>query len=262
MALSWSAKRQLTIIGIFFLFGIIILGFILYPKIVKDPTCFDGKQNGLERGIDCGGSCAQICPFDANSLVLVWSRAFSSVPGYTTAVAYIDNNNTSSGVISIPYEFRIFDDQGRIATKQGTTFIGAHGVSAIIDTHIPVGNRIPVRATFEFLSPPVWTVYSKPIIDSVTTNITVRNETLSDVSTAPKLSAILFNDSLYDLKDIDVVAIVYDTVGNAITASQTHIFDTIGINSSKEIFFTWPDPFPQEVGRIEILPKINPFLIR
>lgn len=27
-----------------------------------DPTCFDGKQNGGETGIDCGGVCDSICP--------------------------------------------------------------------------------------------------------------------------------------------------------------------------------------------------------
>src|SRR3989338_2788105 len=163
MALSWSAKRQLTILGIIVIVIAIIVGSIIYPKIVKTPTCFDIKQNGDEHGIDCGGSCVNVCPFEANSLVILWSRVFPSVSGYATAIAYVDNRNTDSGVLSIPYEFKIFDDQGRIVTKQGTTFIGAHGGSAIIETHIPVGNRIPIRSTFDFLAQPAWRIFNKSV---------------------------------------------------------------------------------------------------
>jgi len=37
------------------------------PPVVR-PTCFDGKRNGRETGIDCGGNCAPCAPRPVNNL--------------------------------------------------------------------------------------------------------------------------------------------------------------------------------------------------
>lgn len=262
MALSWSAKRQLMIISGIAVIAVIILAIIIYPKIVKDPTCMDGKQNGTESGVDCGGICAKVCPFEANSLVVVWSRVFPSVEGYATAVAYLDNKNTDSGAINLPYEFRLFDDQGRIATSRGTTFIGGHGTSAVVVTQIPVGSRMPIRASFEFLGEPAWVLFNKNMIDTVTANLVIDHVEIRDQKTAPKISATINNNSSYELPAMDVIVIVYNGEGEALDASTTHLFEPTKGNSSREVFFTWPKPFTEPYSRAEIIPLINPFLLR
>ena len=53
----------------------IIAGYFVYTVLFKvDPTCFDGKKNQDERGIDCGGVCALVCLADAKTVVPIWSR--------------------------------------------------------------------------------------------------------------------------------------------------------------------------------------------
>ncbi|MBU6431623.1 hypothetical protein KGQ29_04640, partial [Patescibacteria group bacterium] len=71
---SWSQKRKSIYFLIFaaFLFSFIILPayFIFY----KAPTCFDGKQNGDEKGVDCGGSCVNLCRSQYLEPNIIWSR--------------------------------------------------------------------------------------------------------------------------------------------------------------------------------------------
>lgn len=262
MALSWSAKRQLLIIGGIAVIAVIILAMIIYPKIVKDPTCFDHKQNGTESGVDCGGVCASVCPYEANSLSVVWSRVFPSLEGYATAIAYLDNKNTDSGAVNVPYEFKLFDDEGRIATTRGTTFIGAHGTGVVVATHIFVGNRVPIRATLDFLSPPSWVLFNKVAADAVTSGLSVNNIITRDEKTTPKISGTINNNSSYELPAMDVAVIVYNGEGEAINASVSHLFESISPEGSRDVFFTWPESFIEPVGRVEIIPLVNPFLLR
>ncbi|PHJ24936.1 sushi domain (scr repeat) domain-containing protein [Cystoisospora suis] len=38
------------------------------PLVCKVPSCFDGIRNGDETGVDCGGSCTQVCPSCFNGI--------------------------------------------------------------------------------------------------------------------------------------------------------------------------------------------------
>ena len=59
--MTWAAKRQLQYLSGFLAIILVIVLIIIAPYLRSDPTCFDGKQNGNEEGIDCGGSCDLIC---------------------------------------------------------------------------------------------------------------------------------------------------------------------------------------------------------
>jgi len=91
--ITWALKRQIFIviglIIIIFIFGFLII----YPSFNKAPTCFDGKQNGNETGINCGGSCARACLSQVENVSVLWARAFQVIPGRYNAVAYIVNHN-------------------------------------------------------------------------------------------------------------------------------------------------------------------------
>ena len=55
---------------------ILIVIYSLYhfrDVISPAPTCFDGKANGLENGIDCGGNCNLMCTDEVKPLIVEWS---------------------------------------------------------------------------------------------------------------------------------------------------------------------------------------------
>ena len=68
------------------------------------------------------------------------------------------------------------------------------------------------------------------------------------------------NVSLFQVNNIDVIALIYGKSGNVMVASRTKV-DSLPGNSSKDLFFAWPDPFTEPVSKVEIIPKIDPFTL-
>lgn len=237
----------------------LILAYFVYDFFIKTtPTCFDGIQNQNETGIDCGGVCAAVCADQAKTIVPVWSRVFTTAGDVHSVVAYVENQNPTAGVEKINYEFKIYDDQNILAGDPitGTTFIGPNDKTAIYASPIKTGNRIPKSVFFRFTSDPQWVTtpaqYNTPQLSTANTQLT-------DVDTAPKLSADVVNSTLYNYKNIEVVAILYGADGNAINASDTFI-SSLPQQSTKTVYFTWPQPFGVPVAKIEIIPRLNPFI--
>lgn len=233
-------------------------GYFVYQNFFKtEPTCFDGVKNQDERGIDCGGACALVCPMDAKTIVPVWSRVFPIAGDVYSVVAYVENQNVDAGVKKVGYEFRVYDDQNILVGDpvSGSTFIGPNDKTAIYASPVKSGNRTASNVFFRFTEAPVFTVidkrYSVP-------QLSVRNTDLSDLAASPKLSADIVNDTLFDYRNIEVVAVLYDADGNAVNASDTFV-DDLPQQSSKKVFFTWPVKFDRPVTRIEIIPRVNPF---
>ena len=78
--MTWALKRQIFYVGVLVLFFSIAGFLIIYPKLSKSPTCFDGRQNGEELGVDCGGACAKACVAQVDNISVLWSRAFKIFP--------------------------------------------------------------------------------------------------------------------------------------------------------------------------------------
>ena len=236
------------------------LGFLLfYPQFNKAPTCTDGKQNGTETGIDCGGSCARACTSQVNQISILWSRAFRVVPGRYNAVAYLENHNSNTAIEKISYRFRFADkDNIYIGKRDGETFIPPQGRFAIFEPAIDVGNSIPVYTTFEFTETPNWIQVSQKKVDQL--KVFVSNIKLQNESTEPKLSAVVTNNSLFKIPEISFVVILYDALGNAISASHTYLPVLAG-NEIADINFTWREPFTKPVVVKEIIPMFDIFSV-
>lgn len=257
--MDWSTRRKM---GCFSVVGVIIaifLAYFVYIFFIKTtPTCFDGIQNQNERGIDCGGVCALVCTADAKTIVPIWSRVFNTAGDVHSVVAYVENQNPTAGVQKIGYEFRIYDDQNILAGEpiSGTTFIGPNDRTAIYASPIKTGNRTPKNVFFKFTTAPEWITTPDRFN---TPQLGTANAVLTDEKTVPKVSADIVNSTLYDYKDIQVVAILYDANGNAVNASQTYV-DTLPEQTTQKVYFTWPKPFGVAIARIEIIPRLNPFI--
>lgn len=257
--MDWSTRKKLGCMGIVAAVIFLIAGYFFYETFIKiTPTCFDSKQNQDERGIDCGGICSRVCAMDAKTIVPLWSRIFHVAGDVYSAVAYVENQNVTAGVQKVSYEFRAYDAQNLLVADpvDGTTFVGPNDKTAIFETPIKTGNRIPTSVFFTFTSVPVFATtdakYRVPQLSSANTKLT-------NVTTAPKLSADIKNDTLFDYANIPVVAILYDADDNLISASQT-LIDAIPQQSSQTVYFTWPAKFDKPVARIEIIPRLNPFI--
>ena len=254
---TWALRRQIlyvTIITIVVVTVTSIGGYLLFHKV---PNCFDGVQNGDETGVDCGGHCLKICPAQAIAPIILWQRIFpaNTDQGFWSVVAEVENPNATASVKSIGYLFKVYDDQGvPIGEKTGVAELPANSITPIFESYIPTGKHIPVRATFEFTTVPEWFKIGERLRD-----IEITNQDIEAVSSAPRVTANIQNLGLNTERDIEVIAIVYDAIGNAIAASRTSV-DELQKNASQPLAFTWRIPFVRPVSRVEIVPKYDPYI--
>jgi hypothetical protein len=255
--MSWALKRQIIIIVLILAVIGSIATVILYPKLNPPPTCVDGRQNGSEQGVDCGGSCARICPFQTNDVVVKWARAFPVSDEVWNAVAYIENPNVTAAARRVHYEFRLYDENSIFITnREGYAYIAPNGASAIFEGGIKVGSRVPHSTQFKFFDDPAWET-TDPRNNEI--KIIPSLQKVENEDTRPKFSAVVTNASdLYSVEGINLVAILYGADGNALSVSETTL-DGLGPTQSANVYFTWQKPFGAPVTRTEIIPRFNVF---
>jgi hypothetical protein len=247
---TWSTKRKY---GFFFLFVLILVILIGVPAVYflyKKPTCFDGKQNGTERGIDCSGSCPKLCPADFAEPRVLWSYSMRVVPGVYNSIAYVQNPNPVEAK-SVPYVFRIYDDKGvQIAERKGNAFVPAGQKFAIFQGGIEL-EQAPARTTFEFGAVSSWRqgeIFSK--LKVVRTDL--------DQGTSPRAEVTIKNYSLdKDVGETDAFIILYDADDNRVAFSKT-VIEGVPANESRILYFTWPESFSKSVVRTEMLFTAKP----
>jgi hypothetical protein len=250
--MSWGTRRRNTIIFIVVLVVILpamIGGFLFF---YDPPNCFDGKKNGSETGVDCGGSCELLCTEQTKMPVVVWERFFRVSPGVYNVVAYVENQNPSAGVMYAPYIFQIFNqDNVLIGEREGSTRLYANSIMPVIETNINTFKQVPFRVSFQ------WTndlVFEKE--PPVPVELVIQDERYF-VDNIPKVTAKVKNITLKNIDEIRLIVLLYDTFNNVIGSSSTVIEELKG-EESKDITFTWPIPFAEEVSRIEIVPIYEP----
>ncbi len=249
---SWSTKRQFTYAGITFLVFLFIFTGIAAKILYKPATCSDGKKNGTEEDIDCGGSCAKLCSMQTIPPIILWQRISNVSHGLYNAIAYVENSNPNAIARDIPYEFKLYDKNGVvIAVKDGKTFLPANKVSPIFEGPINTGERTAERMTFEFTQSPNW---QKQTVEEP--KLALISKTLSAVDSLPRLDATMQNASIQFIKHADVIAILYNDKGNAIAFARSSV-DNLAKGQNQNIFFTWREAFTAPVTRIEIVPRVS-----
>lgn len=251
--MSWSSRRKTN-----YLLGTIIfvVVFIIIPLSIyfyKMPTCSDGKQNQGEAGIDCGGPCKLLCRAQYNDPKFLWGRwSKIKTSGLYNILAYIENPNIEAGTKEIFFRLKLRDSEGLLLLeKVGSTYVPPNKNFAIIISGVDLKDKVPGRPIeFDFLPGARW-----QNMESKENGLVSLYKNLVDSSTQPKVTATISNRTLKAISNIEVIAILYNIEDNAVAFSSTKI-DKIDKESNEEAVFTWPEPFSEEIYRIEIIPKV------
>lgn len=257
--MTWSEKRKLSLLGIVFSVIAAAVYIVIHQAVTVAPTCYDNKRNGNEVGVDCGGSCTFYCKNELAEPKVRWVRTFEITPGIVHAVAYIQHSYPVAGARALRYQFKIYDEKNTLITERtGSTFLGPMGETAIVETLIPVGNVTPAVTRFSFLPPVPWEKIAPDF-----SNVVIKTDkyVLEPFTGGTRLTVTLDNKSRYSFTDLDVVAILYDASGNAITASKVLVPSVTGL-SQQTAYFTWPFTIRVPVSRVEVIPRFNPFTAR
>lgn len=240
MALTWSGRRKALYTSVGGILALMLAIFAYTALFTAPPLCTDGKQNGTEQGVDCGGSCARICDAAARAPVVLWARSFEQAPQTYTAAAYIQNNNVGSGARQVAYTFQLFDQENKLVVdRTGVADLPPVSVIPIIESNINVGNRSVSRTLFSFSSQPQWARAGE------LPQLSVSEQQLA--KDGSRLSATVSNGSFSDART-SVAAVLFDQDGVARGASKSTV--VVPARGSLPITFTWA---PQEgVVRAEI----------
>lgn len=256
--MSWASRRRATYtFGVTLFFLVVIGGPVAYHFLTIPPTCNDGKQNQGETAIDKGGPCLILDERALAPTANLWSRSFRVRAGSYNAVAYIQNPNANAGAINVPYTFGLYDDQNvLVAERRGVVSIMPGVITPVFEGAIDTGNRVAVHTYLEFNRAPVW-----ERLTNAADPIKVSSVVSENLDSTPRVSAIVENQSVADIKNIEFVAVLFDGAGNAFASSQTAL-DQLSGGEKRTIFFTWPDPLHTAIGRIDILPVVQPAVVR
>lgn len=243
----WAFWRRVQYGSGFFVLFLLVSTALYSAFVYVPPTCFDGLGNGSERGVDCGGSCVRICTASVQQPSVVWAQSFKIIDGQYNAVAYIKNTNVVAATPELRYTFTLKDNGVVIAERSGKTILPPNSVYPIFEGRIKTTDgKEPTETTITLEPVDLW----QPAAVGAD-QFTVRDFSLTDADTRPRLKAVVENTELTTAENVEVVATIFSSAGVPLTASQTFI-DSISPRSSKDTVFTWPNSIAKIVRSCEI----------
>lgn len=252
--MDWSSTRKLLYIGVLTSIILFFIGIFVYVKFFnKPPSCFDTIQNQDERGIDCGGVCALLCPSESRPLVVQFSRLFKVGPGEYSVFALVENQNQNVFAREVNYVFKVYDKDNILLTElAGKTFAPPGRVFQIFNHSVLTGFRDADKVTLTIEPNVLWERG-----EFVDPNITVGSIKAEKIDTRFRIQASLSNKEVYALKDMPVYVVVYDDQNNAREASAT-VVDYVSPNDEAPLSFTWNHNFDFDFAKIDIIPRPLP----
>jgi len=242
----WAFWRRLQYgIGYFFVLSLLITGGY-YSFFYSPATCFDNLQNGTELDIDCGGGCTRICAFTVAPPTTVWAKSFLITENQYNAVAYIENRNDQAGIPNLPYTFKLYDAAGLITERQGVTGLPPGSTYPVFEGRINTNGRIPTETTLTLGTVALWLPSNFNRGQFKTSDII-----LEGADVRPRLTASIENSDLNEVRNVEVVATIFDARGTPLTASQTFV-DIFPGRSTVDAVFTWPRPIAKTLRSCDV----------
>lgn len=196
---------------------ILAVFYLLWFK--PEPSCFDGRWNQEELGIDCGGQC-QDC--EIKTLVPIserWLKYFS-VDGKTVIVAEIKNSNTDYAASGLSYVFDIYGKDGsKIKSIARKSFIYAEEIKCLFEQADVKSQEIAeIKISFSVLDWKRKKEFSQPKIQKrqlITS--------LQDDQTGSETSGAVVNDNPFSLSKLRIVGFLLNKNGIELGASKTEL---------------------------------------
>jgi len=244
---SWSTKRRLVYGGGLFVFVVIIMLLFFARFFYVAPTCFDGRKNGGESGVDCGGTCQFICTSDSLKPIVLWSKIFNISGDVYTAVSYVENPNINARNDNAEYRFTVLDQDNKLITVvEGRTNIPKNKRFVVFEPGIVIKINKPKSAQFEFTSFGNWRKDT-----TIEPDIVIEHGGLLSTSTVPRINGKVYNNSFKTITSVELDVLVLDSKENVVAASRTFV-DNLLAQSNQNFVFTWPKPFDLGVEACQI----------
>ncbi|MEK9155009.1 MAG: peptidoglycan-binding protein [Patescibacteria group bacterium] len=210
-------KQLLYGAGYLALFFLIIFG--AYSIWFKSaPSCFDGKKNQSETGIDCGGSCPACAIKTLADIEGNWVKKFS-VDKQSALSAEIKNSNSNYGAI-FSYGFDIYTNNGEvIKTQKIKSFIYPSQIKYVFDlVDVNYADISEIRISFFDVDWKSEADFSQPKIQKRDI-FTKANEDGLGV----EVSGLIINNNPYPFSKAEIAAFLVNSDNIKLSASKTEL---------------------------------------
>lgn len=254
---QWSKTRKRIILFIVLSALILIVGLPGFLIFYKAPSCSDGRHNGDENGVDCGGSCQRVCAPESLPIIVDGDPRILKVSDQAyLVVALLENPNLDAEVKKARYILRLYGNESfnPVKTIEGETYIPRGGSLVLFEGPFTTDANIPpTRAVLEWVqSSLLWEKTNRPSI-----NLSVADNNLTRTDSSPRLEVKVKNLSLERANNIELTALVSDESGSIFAASKTFI-TSLNSGDETQAVFIWPNPFTLNPVKIEVVTRLLP----
>ena len=199
--------------------ALVIYVFYLFAIFSQPASCFDGRRNQQEEGVDCGGSCAPCGLASVQAIATTTPQVLEIDSDRVSVIAEIRNPNIEFGAESFAYTLNIYNFDGqKIHTEFGESFIYAGEIKNIVEPLI----RVPFRSVGSselLISDIVWLPsieFEKPVtqVTDVRTEIT---------NIGVKVSGLVTNNSAFSLNNVEIIATTFNRDALRLGISRTKL---------------------------------------
>ncbi len=240
------------------IYGALLLGiaYLVYLPFKPPETCFDGKQNQNETGVDCGGVCGAcvVEPVLENIRVLETAWVFAGKGDEYDVVGKISNPNNDYGASEVAYTFQVIGESGNIlAERQGTSFILPKETKYIVETSLSFSGK-PSRVEV-VLRNTTWEKFAgykeRPALEAYNRSF----ERTSGINFGAA-KGLVVNNSPFDFTNVGIVVVLRDGSGNVVALQKTDM-QTLRSGEQRDFTLVWPDPFQGDVEKVEVQTDAN-----
>ncbi|MDP2648104.1 MAG: FxLYD domain-containing protein [Candidatus Yanofskybacteria bacterium] len=239
------------IIAVIFLIFFSSVGYGIYSLATENPTCFDGKQNQGEEGVDCGAVCGILCDPETQPLEIISSQIIQTQDQEYDFIAFIQNPNTAYGVSELSYEIRFLNPSHvEVARRGGKFYIQPGQTRYIVEQAIESEDSI-VSAELRFENPQ----WQKIEGEKTAIDFPLKSEQYQDIGSAPVYSqfeGVISNNSNFDLDRVDVTVLLLDQA-EAVVGVNTTVIRTLPARTERYFKVTWPFKVPGTVARTRVI---------
>ena len=252
-----STKKIIIALVFFFAIAAISWGVISLTKYepqVKE-TCYDGKQNQKEEGVDCGGPCAVEC----NKIDILSVKYIYIKDGFYSTVAEVRNLDQNQGADNIPYVFELLNSAGKVVGKKnGSTFILPNQKKYIVEPRLESSQNVS-RARLSFRDSAVsWQRVDEKFQSPF---LVIRDKEYRLLVGEPGYSqatGVVINKSNIGFDVVEAKVVLFDTEGEIIGVNSTEI-NTLIPEQERYFETTWFDNIRGNVTEVSMSAETNIF---
>jgi len=212
-----------------FVYGLIysaVLAALIYGVYVlfiyaRPASCFDGRQNQGERGVDCGGPCAPCGLKLAQDIATSTPQILEIDKNRVSVFAEIRNFNQDFGAEQFSYIINFYDFSGKqIKSISGSSFIYAGEIKNIVEPLVEAPFSA-IKKSEILVDNTLWI----PSEEFIKPEAEIREIKIEELNGTIAARGLLVNNSAFRLKQIGVSVFIFNKSGLRLGISKTALQD-------------------------------------